>query len=168
MMALIVAVKGIVVARAADLTVGIICVVPGPRIIAHCVTASAYCKRHHVTTSQCQMVKTCLKCQAKYTVVPNQRHKCGYVKCPVCHEWVSINDHQRYIQPVVEEEVEGEPETEESDGEGRMVTPPLPLFVYADFEAMQNAAGVFVDNLLCYSSAEEETIYVLNGEDCAL
>ena len=42
-----------------------------------------------------------------------------------------------------------------------------PLFVYADFEAMQNA-GVFVANLLCYSSSEETTIHVLDGEDCAL
>ena len=49
-----------------------------------------------------------------------------------------------------------------------MVVPPPPLFVYADFEAMQNAEGVFVANLLCYSSSEEATIHVLDGEDCAL
>ena len=49
-----------------------------------------------------------------------------------------------------------------------MVTPPPPLFVYADFEAMQNAEGVFVANLLCYSSTEEQTIHVSEGEDCAL
>ena len=49
-----------------------------------------------------------------------------------------------------------------------MVAPPQPLFVYPDFEAMQNAEGVFVANLLCYSSTEEETIHVLEGEDCAL
>ena len=49
-----------------------------------------------------------------------------------------------------------------------MVAPPPPLFVYADFEAMQNAQGVFVANLLCCSSTEEETIHVLEGEDCAL
>ncbi|CAH3185514.1 unnamed protein product [Porites lobata] len=49
-----------------------------------------------------------------------------------------------------------------------MVAPPPPLFVYADFEAMQNAEGVFVANLLCYSSSEEATIHVLDGEDCAL
>ena len=33
---------------------------------------------------------------------------------------------------------------------------------------MQNAEGVFVANLLCYSSGEEEAIHVLDGEDCAL
>ena len=33
---------------------------------------------------------------------------------------------------------------------------------------MQNAEGVFVANLLCYSSTEEETIHALEGEDCTL
>ena len=33
---------------------------------------------------------------------------------------------------------------------------------------MQNAEGVFVANLLCYSSSAETTIHVLDGEDCAL
>ena len=36
----IIPVKGIVVPRVADLTVGIMCVIPGPRIIGYCVTAS--------------------------------------------------------------------------------------------------------------------------------
>ena len=50
-----------------------------------------------------------------------------------------------------------------------MVAPPPPLFVYADFEAMQNAEGVFVANLLCYSSSEEEEdIHVLDGQECTL
>ena len=42
------------------------------------------------------------------------------------------------------------------------------IVLYADFEAMQNAEGVFVANLLCCSSTEEEAIHVLEGEDCAL
>ena len=46
-----------------------------------------------------------------------------------------------------------------------MVAPPPPLFFYADFEAMQNAEGVFVANLLCYSLC---VIHVLEGQDCAL
>ena len=33
---------------------------------------------------------------------------------------------------------------------------------------MQNAEGIFVANLLCHSSAKEEAIHVLKGEDCAL
>ena len=69
----------------------------------------------------------------------------------MCHEWVSINDHKCYIQPVAEEEERGTEEpTEEPGGGGRMVAPPPPMFIYADFEAMQNAEGVFVANLLCY------------------
>ena len=119
--------------------------------LCHCKFYGAYCKRHHVVTKQCQSVKTCLKCQAQYTVVPKRRHKCGYAKCSVCHEWVSINDHRCYIQPVAEEEERGTEEpTEEPEGGGRMVAPPPPMFLYADFEAMQNAEGVFVANLLCY------------------
>ena len=124
----------------------------------------SHCKRYHEVSKQCQSVKTCLKCQAQYTVVPNRRHQCGHAKCPVCQEWVPIQDHKCYIQPVVEHE---EPEPTEEGG-GSMVAPPPPLFVYADFEAMQNAEGVFVANLLCYSSSEEATIHVLDGEDCAL
>ena len=100
----------------------------------HCKFYGAYCKRHHVVTKQCQSVKTCLKCRIQYTVVPDRHHKCGHAKCPVCQEWVSIQDHKCYIQPMVEEE---EPEPTEEGG-GCMVAPPPPLFVYADFEAMQN------------------------------
>ena len=114
-------------------------------------------------SQQCKTFKTCLKCQAWYTVLPGKRHRCSYAKCPVCHQWVSIQDHKCYIQPVVEEE-------EEEVGGSMEAPPPLPppLSVYADFEAMQNAEGVFVTNLLCYSSAEEETIHVLEGENCTL
>ena len=136
--------------------------------LRHCKFCGASCKRHHVVTQQCQSIKTCLNCQAKYTVVPGRRHKCGYAKCPVRHEWVSIHDRKCYMQPVVEEERDREDPIEEPEGEGRMVAPPPPLFVYADFEAMQNAEGVFVANLLCYSSAEEDTIHVLEAEDCPL
>ena len=131
--------------------------------LCHCKFYGAHCMHHHVVSKQCQSLKTCLKCQARYTVVPNKRHQCGHVKCPVCQEWVPIQDHKCYIQPVVENE---EPEPTEEGG-GSMVAPPPPLFVYADFEAMQNAEGVFVANL-CYSSSEETTIHVLYGEDCAL
>ena len=125
-----------------------------------------HCKRHHFETKLCQTQKTCLRCQAQYAVIKGQRHRCGYAKCPVCHEWVFINDHKCYIQPVVEEERDTEEPTD-AEGAGRMEAPP-PLFVYADFEATQNAEGIFVANLLCHSSAEEETIHVLEGEDCTL
>ena len=49
-----------------------------------------------------------------------------------------------------------------------MVAPPPLMFIYADLEAMQNVERVFVADLLCYSSAEEETVHVLEGEDFVL
>ena len=97
-------------------------------------------------------------------VIKGKRHRCGYAKCIVCQEWVSIQEHKCYIQPVAENE-ETEPTEEGGDC---MVAPPPPLFVYADFEALQDHEGVFVPNLLCYSSSEEDTIHVLDGMDCAL
>ena len=135
--------------------------------LCNCKFYGPFCKRHHMLTKQCQSVKTCVKCQARYTVVPNQRHKCGFAKCPVCHEWVCIQEHKCYIQTVKKKEEEEETEQTEEGG-GCMVAPPSPLFVYADFEAMQDHEGVFVPNLLCYTSSEEEEIHVLHGEDCSL
>ena len=135
--------------------------------LCHCKFYGPFCKRHHTVTKQCELVKKCVKCQAQYTVVPNRHHKCGFAKCHVCREWVYVADHKCYIQPVVHEEVE-ETEQPTEEGGGGMVAPPPPLLVYADFEAMQNAEGVFVANLLCYSSSEEEDIHVLQGENCTL
>ena len=125
-----------------------------------------HCKRHHFETKQCETNKTCLKCQAQYFVIKGKRHKCGYAQCPVCKQYVFITSHKCFIQPVAEEEEE-EPEPTEEGG-GCMVAPPPPLFVYADIEAMQNYEGVFVPNLLCYSSSKEEDIHVLDGEECVL
>ena len=75
----------------------------------------AQCKRHHFVTKLCQTMKTCLQCQAQYTVVKGQCHRCEYAKC--------------YIQLVVQEE-----KKPEEEGEGSMEMPP-PLFVYAHFKA---------------------------------
>ena len=135
--------------------------VPGTQPEDHCTQCNSkffgqHCKQHHFTTNQCQTHKTCLHCQAQYMVVKGKRHRCGYAKCPVCTKYVFIQDHKCYIQPVVEE------------GEGCMVAPPPPLFIYADFEAMTNAEGIFIPNLLCYSSSDEEEIHVLQGADCTL
>ena len=131
----------------------------------HCHTKfyGIHCKRHHFDTNQCQSFKTCMKCQAQYFVIKGKRHRCGFSKCPVCTKWVFIEDHKCYIQPVVEEQ----PEPTEEGG-GCMVAPPPPLFVFADLEAMQNAEGVFIPNLLCHSSSEEDVIHTLDGEDCVL
>ena len=131
--------------------------------LCHTLFYGIHCKRHHFDTNQCQNHKTCLKCKAQYFVIKGKRHQCGYAKCPVCRKWVFIQDHKCFIQPVVEEQ----PEPTEEGG-GCMVAPPPPLFVYADIEAMQNAEGVFIPNLLCHSSSEEDVIHALDGEDCIL
>ena len=130
--------------------------------LCHCKFYGAYCKRHRVVTKQCQSVKTCLKCQAQYTVVTDRSHKCGHAKCSVSQELVSIQDHKCYIQPVVKEE--GHEETEE--GGGCMVASPPLLFVYADFEVMQNADGVFVANLLLFVDGGRDDPSVGGGGLC--
>ena len=134
---------------------------------SHCNTKffGIDCKNHHFDTKQCQTHKTCRNCHGQYMVIKGKRHRCGYAKCTVCKQFVSIHHHKCYIQPVTDKEEE-EPEPTEEGG-GCMVAPPPPLFVYADIEAMQNE-GVFVANLLCYSSSEEEVIRTLYGEDCVL
>ena len=125
------------------------------------------CKGHHFASNQCETHKTCRNCYAQYMVIKGKRHRCGFTKCNVCRKYVNINDHRCYIQPVQEKEAE---ETEEPAEEGGscMVAPPPPLFVYADIEAYQNEENVFIPNLLCYSSSEEEEIHVIDGDHCVL
>ena len=125
------------------------------------------CKRHHFESKQCQTHKTCLQCQGQYAVIKGKRHRCGFAKCNVCKEYVYINDHRCYIQPVVQEK-EAEETEQTEEGGGCMVAPPPPLFVYADIEAMKDHDGVFVPNLLCFSSSEEEEIHVIDGDQCVL
>ena len=142
--------------------------VPGTQPEDHCTQCNTKffgpsCKGHHFDTKQCQTHKTCQNCQAVYMVIKGKRHRCGFSKCPVCTKWVFIADHKCFIQPVVEEQ----PEPTEEGG-GCMVAPPPPLLVYADIEAYQNEENVFIANLLCYSSSEEDIIHTLDGDDCVL
>ena len=136
---------------------------------SHCHTKffGIHCKRHHFASNQCETHKTCRNCYAQYMVIKGKRHRCGFAKCNVCKEYVYINDHRCYIQPVVQEKEEEETEQTEEGG-GCMVAPPPPLFVYADIEAYQNEENVFVPNLLCYATAEEEEIHVMEGNHCVL
>ena len=136
---------------------------------SHCHTKffGIDCKNHHFTSNMCATHQTCRNCFAQYMVIKGKRHKCGFAKCTSCKKYVQINNHKCYIQQVMQEEGE---ETEErtEEGGGCMVAPPPPLFVYADIEAFQNAEGIFIANLLCYSSSDEDTVHVLDGEDCVL
>ena len=135
---------------------------------SHCHTKffGIQCKNHHFASNQCETHKTCRNCYAQYMVITGKRHRCGFAKCTVCKQFVSINHHKCYIQPVAVEEEEETEQTEE--GGGCMVAPPPPLFVYADIEAYQNEENVFVANLLCYATGEEEEIHVIDGDQCVL
>ena len=136
---------------------------------SHCHTKffGPSCKGHHFASNQCETHKTCRNCYAQYMVITGKRHRCGFTKCNVCKEYVNINDHRCYIQPVQEKEAE---ETEEpsEEGGGCMVAPLPPLMVYADIEALKNHESVFEANLLCYSSSEEDEIHVIDGDHCVL
>ena len=135
----------------------------------HCNTKffGVHCKNYHFASNQCETHKTCRNCYAQYMVIKGKRHRCGFTKCNVCKEYVNINDHRCYIQAVVEKEAEETEEPTEKGG-GCMVAPPPPLMVYADIEAMQNEENVFIANLLCYATAEEEDIHVIDGDHCVL
>ena len=137
---------------------------------SHCHTKffGIHCKNYHFASNQCETHKTCRNCYAQYIVIKGKRHRCGFAKCNVCKEYVSINDHRCYIQPVVQEKEAKETEEPTEEGGGSMVAPPSPLLVYADIEAYQNEENVFVPNLLCYATAEEEDIHAMDGEDCVL
>ena len=147
--------------------------VPGTQPEDYCTQCNTkffgiHCKRHHFESKQCESQKTCLQCQAEYAVIKGKRHRCGFAKCNVCKEYVYINDHRCYIQPVEQEKEAKETEEPTEEGGSSMVAPPSPLLVYADIEAYQNEENVFVPNLLCYTTAEEEDIHALDGEDCVL
>ena len=145
---------------------------PGTQPKDHCSQCNTkffgiHCKRHHFESKQCQSHKTCQNCQAVYMVIKGKRHRCEFSKCHVCKEYVNINNHRCYIQPVVREKEAKETEEPTEEGGGCMVAPPPPLLVYADIEAYQNEENVFIPNLLCYAT-EDEDIQVLDGENCVL
>ena len=137
--------------------------------------------------SLCSTHKRCPHCQ---TLCPGrlkiQRHKCGYGKCPSCHEQVPTDTHRCYIQPIVEQVPTGplnnrplrgaaaglatlqanlasSPDDEAAE-EG---TEPLPrpLFVYFDIEARQDT-GEHVANLLCAETSESDEQFTFVGDSC--
>ena len=119
-------VKGIAIVLVAVLTVPNTSVALDQPITARILTATFMALHANdiiLTPNRAKQKKTCMRYQAQYTVIKGQRHRYEYAKCPVCHEWVSIQYHKSHIQTVVEEEASTDPE-----GEGRMVAPP-PLFV---------------------------------------
>lgn len=134
--------------------------------------------QRHIASGQCQKYRKCLKCQAEYTVIEGKRHKCGYAQCRVCKTFQHVATHKCFIQPVTLSDEEEEEELDDdisfvtssvSDNERRRKRKPLPpLFVYADFEALQTPQKLFVPNLLCYIRADNDECQFLWGESCGL
>ena len=88
------------------------------------------CFVHHASSKLCDQWKTCSHCQAGYRVVKGKPHRCGFTRCPCCHEVKDLWTHRCFIQPSVDSDEEGD---DEEDGEQ---APLDPLFVSADIEAM--------------------------------
>ena len=133
----------------------------------------------------CSTHKRCPDCQTLCQGLAVQRHKCGYGKCPSCKEYVPTDEHQCYLQPIVEQarpigprsrhrlrgaaaglatlqanlsdDAEAEPETTN--------VLPHPLFVYFDIEARQDT-GEHVANLLCAETSESDEQFTFRGESC--
>ena len=154
-------VKGDAAVLAVDLTVRIMCVAPDLLSIAVCVTASFTAV---IASQQAMSIRQNL------SQVPGPVYSRPKQTPPVrARQMPRVSGMGAHPGPQVLHSTRGGTRGAEptEEGGGSMVAPPPPLFVYADFEATQNA-GVFVANLFCYSSSEETTIHVLDGEDCAL
>ena len=136
--------------------------------------------------STCEKQKKCPSCCKSYEIKYKKgkaigpRHKCGWSKCSICEKWVDMYTHQCFIQPVKPEE--DDPKTkkvsasavgnrtvvegyDEDDDRVRVERDP-PLMVYADYEAMTDAAGVQFPILIGYETAESNTCHLLYGSDC--
>ena len=98
---------------------------------------------------------------------PKKPHKCYHVTCTNCGEFKHV-DHRCFIQPVVkkdpiEEEFEASPDAEfaenDEDDEEKKGPPPPPLPVFANIECYLTEERLFVPNLICWPSEEDDTIY---------
>lgn len=73
-------------------------------------------------------------------------------------------DRRCFIQPVAKQNKTGNADPEaplddDSDEEDKKAPPPPPIPVFADIECCQGEDRVFHANLVCWSSAEEDTIH---------
>ena len=127
--------------------------------------------------SMCDKLKSCPDCCKMYEVEFTEKggrkgtpHRCGFAECPQCLKEDFMASHQCYIQKVNEKEDERTfkwvPETRVGNRATRgyarkdgmiKVKKDLPLFVYADFEAMTNAEGYQEAVLLGYETGESDT-----------
>ena len=136
--------------------------------------------------SMCDKLKSCPDCcklyEVEFTVRGNPRinaHRCGFAECPQCLKEDHMASHQCYIQKVDEKEDKRRFKWVPTERVGNRATwgyarkdgmikvkKDLPLFVYADFEAMRNAEGYQEAVLLGYETGESNACVMLGGRDC--
>lgn len=122
-------------------------------------------------SSVCHTHKKCHHCHK--TLIGNKKHSCGKGKCPSCRKIVDLLTHKCFLQPADpqrrkrrkrkrdnetgsgnEEEEETRNPYEEGSGSREIV----PLFMFADIEAMQKD-GVHEPNLLIAETDESDEIH---------
>ena len=136
--------------------------------------------------SMCDKLKSCPDCcklyEVEFTVRGNPRinaHRCGFAECPQCLKEDHMASHQCFIQKVDEKEDKRRFKWVPTTCVGNRATwgyarkdgmikvkKDLPLFVYADFEAMRNAEGYQEAVLLGYETGESNACVMLGGRDC--
>ena len=158
------------------------------------------CVQHHIShsyngkpadgthVSVCTQRRKCQECEKLLVGLKQQKqHKCGYVECPSCKNYVEATTHQCFVQkaktPAEEKEEKkkkkrarrgaavgvatlqaNEDGMEDLDPDAEQDEKP-PLHVFFDIEAMQDT-GRHVANLVVAETEEDERPVRFKGKDC--
>ena len=128
--------------------------------------------------SICESWRKCLKCSAEFHFDPNKPHKCYHVTCTDCGEFKHVN-HRCFIQPVqpkedtTQEDAFEDPmafQNEDDDQNEEKGPPPPPVLNFADIECSLTEERVFMRNLICWSSKEDDetVVYGNRRPNCTL
>lgn len=120
-----------------------------------------------------QTLKRCPECCKQIEVTKiKEPHKCHHGKCPSCHDIVDLRNHQCFIKPIGKEEDKGKKKNKKTRKRHLKINPQastyeeLPLFAYADFEAMVNEDGTHLPILVCAQTSEDNIFHTFYGENC--
>ena len=163
---LITPVKGDVVLRVGDLTVRILCVAPGLPTISPCVTATFTVPIANVivwSLSNVNLSKPASSAKPSTPLLPTEVTSVGTPNIPCLRSWCLSRTTSVTFNPWWRKRGMKRPRR----GEVAWRRHPLPCL----FTRILRPCRMLTGSLLliwCYSSTEEETIHVLEGEDCAL
>ena len=108
-----------------------------------------------------------MKCSAEFHFDPTKPHKWYHVTCTNCGEFKHVN-HRCFIPPVQPKEDTGQEDAfkdpmafqNEDDDENEEKGPlPPPVLNFADIECSLTEERVFMPNLICWSSEEDDKIF---------